>query len=376
MKVVIYNINSFGGNYEYAKALFHAYSTDTRVDKCTLLLPENADVAPSKGIHKILHRDIINTSFPLIKKCYFIYRSFKNPLRLYRFLRKESNCFVLFNDYDQLTSFFWYPLLRRLKTHTYGVILHDPGRENYLPVKFLSRMSMHWVMRLMKIAFHHGYLPERSFYKNGCKTVAVPHGIYEFNGLNQDLLHQIRGTSANHYVIGVLGNIRPEKNYELIMNAMVHLKKVKLLVAGKPANAGISIEYYKNYAQSLQIEERVIWLDYYLNPADFNAAIASCDIVALYYKDSFLSQSGILNSVAPFRKKMVVSDTQSSLTITARKYNIAKIIPLNNVPILAEAINELCTSEIAAQEANWEHYITDSTWKKHVSIAIETLETL
>ena len=57
MNITIYNPSSFGGNYEYSKYLFNAYSNNPNITQATLLMPSNADFE-SKNVLKNLYTDI------------------------------------------------------------------------------------------------------------------------------------------------------------------------------------------------------------------------------------------------------------------------------------------------------------------------------
>ena len=74
MNIIIYNINSFGGNYEYSKYLFKAYSKNKDVQSSMLLMPVNADVEGT-NILKLLLPDMISYGNKWIRKMHFLYRS-------------------------------------------------------------------------------------------------------------------------------------------------------------------------------------------------------------------------------------------------------------------------------------------------------------
>lgn len=334
-------------------------------------MPSNTD-KKSDDIHPILLRDLIQNKNKLIRKFYYLYRSLINPFRLRRYLQTQPPSVVLFNDFDQLTALLWPYFFKTLQQkHLFAVLLHDPDRDSFFRWKWLSEQTMKNIMSLMSVAFYHGYLPHKSYYEGNFLKVSVPHGIYENKEINAVFLHQLKSLTAGYCVVGILGNIRDEKNYEIVIDALINLKEVKLLIAGKAANSGVSIDAYKNYAKQKGVEQQIIWVEEYLNGADFNAAIEVCDVVLLYYKASFTSQSGVLNTIAPFRKKLIVSDIKSSLTKTVKKYQLGAIVPPNDVVALTKVITELCHSDIESK-SGWQQYIADVSWGEHVAIAIDS----
>lgn len=371
MNLVIYNINSFGGSYDYSKCIFEAYSNHACLRSCMMLMPVNAETEGA-NILKILHGDVPLSSNKLYRKAHFLYRSFVNPFRLYAYLKKQPPCVVLFNDFDQTTAPFWVPFFRKLRNrHRFAVLLHDPDRDNYFSVKWLSRYTMNSITSFMDVAFYHGYLPERTYYKRGFLKVKVPHGIYGNTATDEDFFLHLKTLAEGNKIIGILGNIRPEKNYESAIDALRQLPGTKLLIAGNLATSSVSLNHYKEYAIKAGVQDKIIWIVDYLSWPRFNAAIKACDVVVMYYKSSFTSQSGILNAIAPFRKKMVISDTESSLKESVATYGLGKIVPHENVHKLVEAIRELFLSGSDSFFRNWENYIQASSWDTHVSIAVQ-----
>ncbi len=370
MNLVIYNINSFGGNYEYVQYLHRQYLLHPEVRNCTLLMPANARAEGANT--RVVLSDISTSSNKWARKCYFLYRSFINPLRLFLFLLRQPKSIVLFNDFDQPTASFWAPLFKLFKSHRFAVILHDPDRDHFFPVKALSRSTMTSVMSFMDIAFYHGILPEKPYYDGKFSKIKVPHGIYDSSEIDAPFLAEIKQRANGSAIIGVLGNIREEKNYEIIIRSLQSLKNVKLLVAGQASNSGVSPDHYHELAERCGVSDQLIWVNKYLDQPSFNAAIEACDIVLLYYKPSFTSQSGVLNSIATFHKKLIISDTESSLKECVYTYNLGEVIPHDDVEQLIKTILNLLEHQPGDLKQNWTRYIQEASWERHVAIAVES----
>jgi glycosyltransferase involved in cell wall biosynthesis len=371
MNIIIYNINSFGGNYEYSKFIFDAYSKNTNIKNCLLLMPANANFNHQR-VFKVLLADLSKSSNVLVKRCYFLYRSLVNPIILFRYLKTQPASVVLFNDYDQTTAFFWSPLFKLLrKKHRFAVVLHDPDRDKFFRYKSLSEATMRAVMSFMDVAFYHGFLPEKKYYSGNVLKVKVPHGIYYSASVDEGFLLKIKALAEGNLLIGVLGNIRAEKNYEIIIDALAKIEGVKLLIAGQAANSSVPISHYKSYAKKRNVDSRIIWIEEYLSSSAFNAAIKICDVILLYYKSTFTSQSGILNTIAPFKKKLIISNAKSSLRESVEKYNLGKIVPEGDARCLVETISNLIACD-TGPALGWQQYMDDSSWEKHVSIAVDS----
>jgi glycosyltransferase involved in cell wall biosynthesis len=376
MNIIIYNINSFGGNYEYAKYLYEAYKQNALTGDVFLIMPQNADYH-EPGTKKLLLSDLIQSNNKLLKKIYYLYRSLVNPFRLFFYLKKQPPSTVIFNDFDQITAWFWAPFFKLLKKrHLFSTILHDPDRDKFFPVLALSNSSMSAVMSFMDVAFYHGFLPKKGYYPERLKKVDIPHGIYNDVDVNETAYDNVKKQAAGQYIIGILGNIRDEKNYDVVIDTLVFLQETTLLVAGKAANSGVSTTPYKRQAASLKVENRIIWNEGYLSQPDFNASILACDIILLYYKPTFTSQSGILNTIAPFKKKLIISDAESSLKQSVETYGLGRVVPHDNPTLLAKAVQELLSLDADKFDSNWNNYILNSSWDKHVSIALDAFNKL
>jgi glycosyltransferase involved in cell wall biosynthesis len=376
MDVVIYNINSFGGTYDYSKFLYKAYVNNSKVDKCIMLMPSNADVN-EPGIIRILVRDLINSNNKWIKKLHYLYRSLVNPYKLFFFLRKQPAAFVVFNDFDQFTAWLWAPAFKIFKRkHKFAIMLHDPDRDKFFTSKFLSESSMNLIMSFADLGVYHGYLPDKPYYKENLRKVVVPQGIYDDVEIDNDYLNDIRNQAGTSNIIGILGNIRDEKNYLIIIEALSLLDNVKLLISGKVSSSSVSIDDYKRHAKEYNVDNKIIWKVGYVSKAAFNAAIIACDIVLLYYKPTFTSQSAVLNTIAPFNKKFIIADIESSLKQLVDKYSIGKVVPHSNPVLLAEAIKELLPLPENCDRDGWKKYVIDSSWDTNVEITINNYKSL
>jgi glycosyltransferase involved in cell wall biosynthesis len=374
MNIVILNTNSFGGNYEYSRCLAKAYLVNKDVESCLVLIPENAAQEEDHLFKKVLISDHSPIKNKLFKKLYFLFRSVLNPIRTYQYLKKVPSSLVIFNDFEQISSFIWVPLFRKLKNkHHFTVILHDPDRDEYVPIKALSIYTMKRVMSIMNSALYHEVLPDREYYNRDIPKIKIPHGIYFHESFDKECLARLQSQKGDNFLIGILGNIREEKNYELVIDALTQVKKVKLLIAGNASSSKVSIEKYKQQINRLELEDRVIWLQKFMSDDEFQAAIKSCDVVLLYYKSTFTSQSGVLNLIAPHKKWIIVSDVPSALRETVKTFGLGSIVPLSLAALVSE-LNMMGKEERAGYEKAWMNYMNYASWDNHVQIVLDALK--
>ena len=377
MNVIILNTNSFGGNYEYSRCLAKAYAANEFVDNCKVILPLNALQEENDCFKKVLISDQPSFQNKILKRFYFLFRSFVNPIKTFLFLKKSPASLVIVNDYEQITSFFWAPLFRMLKKkHTFFVLLHDPDRDNYLPIKSLSNYTMKRVMSVMDAALYHELLPDKPYYLNIIPKFSIPHGLYSYPDFDIELHTLLMQQKGVHKLMGVIGNIRDEKNYSLLIDSLPELPDVMLLIAGSPSNSAVSIDSYKKQIQDLNVQNQVIWIEKRLSDEEMQAIIQVCDLILLYYKHSFTSQSGLLNLIAPHKKKLIVSDGESGLTKVVQHYALGEVVVLNRNAFV-DSVNKIIFTESTKKQLDaWDAYLNYASWDNHVRIVIQQMQYL
>jgi glycosyltransferase involved in cell wall biosynthesis len=376
--VLIYESSSFGGCYEYATKIFPAFKKESKVNSCALLLPVNSNIK-EEGVRPVLIRDQISSKNKILLKLHFLYRNILNPfILLFILLKEKKRTFVVFNDFEQISAPLWVPCFKLFfrNKHSFSVILHDPDRDEYPPSKSYSVFCMKKIMSLMTFAFYHGFLPDKIYYKSNQKTkyISIPHGIYELPNHDIQLLEKLLSLkSPGTYVMGILGNIRDEKNYRLSIQALPFLPEAMLLIAGAPSHSGVNIKEYKKLSQELGVKDRIIWVEKFLTENEMASVILFTDIVLLNYSVSFTSQSGILNLIAPYKKKIIVSKGRSSLSITAEKFYLGYLVEPNNLQSFITGIIQL-KSEPESSKEHWDKYIEYASWNNMVTETINAFK--
>src|SRR5690606_41783626 len=133
-------------------------------------------------------------------------------------------------------------------------------------------------------------------------------------------------------------------------------------IAAAPANSTVSTEIFKRRAENLCISDRILWIERFLSDEEMASVIKEADLIVLYYKKTFASQSGILNMVAPFEKQVLISDTASAMAETAKKYDIGVIVAPDDLDSLVRGV---LFSE-KKMVSGWKHYKEYASWERHV----------
>ncbi|WP_053976068.1 glycosyltransferase [Mangrovimonas xylaniphaga] len=371
MNIIIYNPNSFGGNYEYAHEIALEFSKRHTVD-CKLVLPKNSK-SNFGGAKFLLLPDILPIRVTLFRKLYFVFRSFLNPMIFWVYLLMHSKSKVIFNDFDQTTSIFWSPFYRLLKRkHSFAVILHDPDRDAYFSKVKWSTVSMGKVMSVMHLAFYHEMLPNKVYYQNKAIVfTSIPHGIYEqAYHIDLHLQTQLQALKGDNKLVGVLGNIRKEKNYEDAICALAQCEYIQLVIAGKVSNSEVDLNVFKTLATSLGVADRIYWINKYLTNDELNTVISELDIILLNYASSFTSQSGILNLIAPYSPNVIVSQTSSALSKLCERFRLGHMIQADNREALIQAFTKIDENFANNHHKSWKRYRAYASWEHNVSLIL------
>jgi glycosyltransferase involved in cell wall biosynthesis len=376
MRIIIYNSSSFGGCFDYGREIFKAFQKKDALHSCEWWIPENASAEGLSGVRKLFVSDRPDFRSKILKQIHFLYRTLMNPLLLYMRLAAAPNSVVIFNDFEQLSAPLWVPLFRKflIRRHVFSVILHDPDRDAYPPSLAWTRFSMKQMMGIMDVAFFHGYLPEKSYYKqnNQCHFIDIPHGIFPMPDPDPAFLEILRKrVPESQKLLAIPGNIREEKNYQLAIEALQHLPDCHLLVAGSASNARVNIDAYKQQAEKSGVSNRLVWIEKYLSPEELAAVMKGSDVILLNYSDSFTSQSGIFNVAVPFRKPVVVSKGKSSLSKMVQAFGIGTVSECQDAEGLAKAIRTALSAK--ANPWHWDEYLSYASWEHNTSLAFSNL---
>jgi glycosyltransferase involved in cell wall biosynthesis len=374
MRIIIYNSSSFGGCFDYGKALAKNYAEAEGVESVEWWIPENANVENGLAHKKLFISDKPAFASKWKKQWHFLFRVFVNPIILARNLFLQKPSWLIFNDFEQLSALIWVPVFSLFfrKKHKFAIVLHDPDRDAYPPSLRFTTWSMKKIMGLMQVAIYHDFLPEKPYYQNkkNCLYLDLPHGFYPMPEPQESLFSQLSAYDApGKTIMAILGNIREEKNYDLAIKALAELPDHYLIIAGKASNARVNVEAYKSLASSLKVSDRVLWIEKFLSEGEMSAVIEIADVVLLNYAVSFTSQSGILNVVAPFRKELIVSDGPSSLASIIRRFGVGELVQPGSLESLVFALKKLQTEELEMRQ-HWEEYLAYASWENHVKKAV------
>lgn len=369
MKVILYESSSKGGCYEYARYLFRAF--EQKGNEVKMIVPKGSNTDPfqqHKNIHKILIDDQKIYALKILAKVAFLWRQVYNPIRFICFLSLQPKSIVIWNDFEQLSAGIWVPLVKIFaRKHAHAIVLHDPDRDNYPPSKAYSIWCMKRIMKSMDLALYHQYLPQKPYYeKTSITYLSIVHGVYDVSIPDSSLMERLTAWKQEGILLSILGNIREEKNYQCILESMKQLPlQYKLLIAGAAANSAVDIEAIQKFAKTAGLSQRIHWENKFLTDSELSACIQSSDIILLYYKPQFTSQSGVLNLLAPYKKRFVYTDSPSGLERVCKKHTIGVACVPDNATELARVI-QYSEKQFEESIRSWDEYLHEADWIKIV----------
>lgn len=115
---------------------------------------------------------------------------------------------------------------------------------------------------------------------NACEVVPTGVDLHRFTPKNYDRTFLERFGLDGHKVVLHVGRLSMEKRLDIVLKAMVRLKReepdVRLLVAGQ----GPAYDHYRAMAHSLGVSDRVVFAGF-LSDEDLPKAYATCDMLTL-----------------------------------------------------------------------------------------------
>lgn len=211
------------------------------------------------------------------------------------------------------------------------------------------------------------------------KIHIVPHGP-SYHGPPQGdkmTLRKRYGVPLDKQVALFFGDIRPDKNLDLFLQAMVPYKDRLFLVVAGQAKRGTSISQLKSLANELGLHEdvHVKWMTYYIPYEEVPNLFTLADWLALPYSRSFTSQSGVLNIAIPYNLPVLASDLPT-IGEPVRRYKIGTTVAPDSVQELSRGIANMLNNTSTFYTDGFQKVAQISSWDTNVSITSSVYLTL
>lgn len=312
----------------------------------------------------------------------FLISQFVNPARLYRRALATDARIVHLSNINHLTFAYWNRLASRGGVRVVATA-HDIERpkpminrayEDRQLKRFYRRADALLVHSRAQAAHLQAFAdvaPERIH--------CVSFGPFDY-GRPTATKGEIRarlGVPPHKKLALFFGNIRDEKNLELLLRSMPAFRdELHLLVAGRgDAGAHRPVGYYRTLAKELSLEEQVEFLDHYIPDDQVPDLFEACDWAALPYSRSFTSQSGVLNVAMSYRRPVLATDAPT-LGETLTTSNVGVVVESDSVRALADGIRSLHERLSNGSTFDFENYLARNGWASNVRQTIDIYRSL
>ena len=166
------------------------------------------------------------------------------------------------------------------------------------------------------------------------------------------------------------------KNLALLIAALAEAPGVHLLVAGTAnRSSGKQVADYRRLADQAGLADRVHFDERFIPDADIPAYFAAADIVALTYSRGFVSQSGVLQHAAAFRRPVLVSCGPGPLRETMEHFALGELVEPDSISAIAAGLSRML-AEPVDRAAAFAAYARTASWEANVDQLLALIDDL
>ena len=309
---------------------------------------------------------------PLVRRARFLLAQWISPWRLYRLADQFKPKIIHFSNINYLAYASWRRKLQRLGVKMVATV-HDVRRAKALIYRPYEERMLKQFYRDCAALFVHSQEQVDDlidFAQVEEKRVhIVPHGPYEYPATTakKETLLARYGISQQRPVGLFFGYIRDDKNLENLLRGLALCsERPYLVIAGSGGGKGNkSVNWYRSLAAQLGIEADVKFMDRYIADEEVGDLYEVADFSALTYRESFSSQSGVLNVSAHYRKPVLVTPSPT-LAATVRQSGIGLVTTSSEAKSIADGIQSLLPRLDQNWEAIFDQYLFDYGWRENV----------
>lgn len=289
-----------------------------------------------------------------------------NPLRAIRRARVTGAQILHLSTIPHVTFALWSRALRHSGLKLVATA-HDVRRHHAVVNLRYEIRQLQCLYRACDVLFVHSQYQKRDLIDfagvNADRVLIVPHGPYDHgppSASKEELRHRY-GIPLNKQVALFFGDIRPDKNLELLIRATApHRERIFLWVAGRIKGAGAHpLEYYQHIAAECGVTETIRFDVRYIPDQEVADLFTMADWVALPYSRTFTSQSGVLSIAAAYRRPILASGC-GTFEETVAAYRLGVVVPPDDPEALATGMNRLINE--ASFPYEFDRYAAETAW--------------
>ena len=364
----------------YTVEMLKALGTHTNLELFLLCSPDfEWQQIPGTRTLPVLQR--LSHPIPVLRKARFVTAQWVNPFRILRTAEKKGIEVVHLQSFHHLSFAQWKVAASRSSVK-WVISAHDIKRD-------VAIFHKNWEDEQLRASyqFADAILVHSNFQKeelvgfahvDPLKVHLVPHGPYVY-AQPADSKESIRlklGIPQSVDVALFFGQVRNDKNLSSFLRALSIAKmNTHLIVAGQPGGHHQDAAYYRALCEELQLEERVHFFFGHVPDERVGQYFTAADWIALPYRQSFTSQSGVLNIAAQFNRPVLVSSAPV-LKETVLAGGIGYACLGDGVEELKQGIVAMQEVKVKVQRKNFDQYRKEYSWKRSAELCVELYEKL
>jgi glycosyltransferase involved in cell wall biosynthesis len=328
------------------------------------------------GLREITH------PVPLRRRLRFAINLFVNPIRAIRRARLTGAQILHLSTIPHVTFALWSRKLKKTGLRLVATA-HDVRRSQGLICYPYEIEQLKRLYRACDALFVHSEYQKQDLINfagvSPEKVHIVPHGP-SYHGPpagDKMTLRKRYGVPLDKQVALFFGDIRPDKNLDLFLQAMVPYKdRLFLVVAGQAKGRdGMGISGYIARAKELGLSENILWRCEYIPDNEVPNLFELCDWVAMPYSSRFTSQSGVLNVAMAHHRPVLVSATPT-IAETLENFQVGVMVCPDSLEELGQAIARFLNVGANCFKESIESYLKRYSWEKNASTTALVYEEL
>ena len=333
------------------------------------------------GVTTIPVLQSLHHPFPALRKARFLKAQWTNPARLLAQVRKLRLDILHLQSFHHLSFAQWAKSAAQSPVK-WVISAHDIKRDVAIINKGWEDRQLQASYRFADAVLVHSEFQREELIQfarvEADKVHLVPHGpyLYENTGQTREALRAALNIPISAEVALFFGQIRKDKNLGTFLAALAESDTDShLIVAGQPGGRHESAEHYRSLAAELGIAERVHFFFGHVPDAEVARYFEASDWVALPYRETFTSQSGVLNIAAQFNRPVLVSNAPV-LSETVKATRIGYACEADSLRSLARGIEVMPAVLRDASDRVFADYRSSHSWQQNAKICAEIYQSL
>ncbi len=375
ISVCFYVFFPAGGIGRYTNKLLSSIATNTEISVVAACSPEyqwktNPSYNEWDGLFSISH------NIPVVRRARFLIGQFLSPIRLCKYVKENNIDIVHFSNVNHLSFPLWKKAIEKSGARVV-ISVHDVKRQKRILNRKWEDKQLKALYRFSDGLFVHSEYQAQELVEfagiDRRHIQIVPHGpyVYQDSTKSRKTLFKIYEIPQGKQVALFVGQLRDEKNLDGLHKALTISKaNLFLIVAAIGGGKHRNSDYYQQYANELGLSDRVLFLSKYIPDEEVGELFSVADWVAIPYRKSFTSQSGVLNVAVHFERPSLVCSSPV-LRETIEACDIGVICKNDTSESIAQGIDEICARVNQGHAHQYQDYRIRYSWKEN---ALRTLK--